>query len=150
MATPNLGLETIQLTDNMKTSLLGKMNDNLNKIDNAYKVLKDNLLDKTGKSTLAEAIEYTSKLTDAGDGTITSDKVFSGYVGYAGQERIVGTALAEEITGLPEHLIQGKTFYDNAGKIVEGSLVINTCYVSNLEPEDSEGDDNDLWLIVGG
>jgi hypothetical protein len=150
MATPNLGLEIIQLTDNMQTSLLEKMNDNLIKIDNAYKVLKDNLLDKTGKSTLAEAIEYTSELTDTADGTITSDKVFDGYVGYAGQERIVGTALSEETTGLSEDLIQGKTFYDNSGKIVEGSLVVNTCYVSNLEPEDSEGADNDLWLIVGG
>lgn len=150
MATTNLKLEKINLTDDIKSSMLEKMNGNFEKIDEAYNFLVGRLLEKTGKTTLSEAVNYVDKLVNAQDGTITSDKVFSGYVGYSGQKRIVGTALAEKTTGSPEYLIQGKTFYDNTGKKVEGSLVINTCYVSSSEPGNSEGNDNDLWLIVGG
>ena len=91
MSTPNLDLEKIQLTDNVKTSMLEKMNNNFEKIDAAYSKLSDLLLEKTSKETLAEAVNYVEKLVDAQDATITPDKVFEGYVGYNGLERIVGT-----------------------------------------------------------
>ena len=56
MVTPNLNLETIDLTDNMQTSLLEKMNSNFVKIDNAYDTLKNALLQKTGKDNLEDII----------------------------------------------------------------------------------------------
>lgn len=62
MITPNLGLESIELADNMQTSLLQKMNSNFTKIDEAYKTLVDGLMVKTGKENLQEAIEYYDEM----------------------------------------------------------------------------------------
>lgn len=55
--TPNLDLEMIEVTDNIKTTFLNKLNSNNTKIDNAYKVLVDNLLENTNKDNLTDAIE---------------------------------------------------------------------------------------------
>ena len=123
MATENLDLEKIELVDNMQTSLLKKMNGNFEKIDTAYKQLKDLLIAKTGKDNLSEAIDYVDELVNAQDGTITADKVFSGYVGYKGKERIVGTALATRSTGSASHLLTGTKLYDSSGNLIEGALL---------------------------
>ena len=64
MITPNLGLESIELTDNMQTSLLQKMNSNFSKIDEAYKTLVDGLMVKTGKENLQEALEYYDEMVE--------------------------------------------------------------------------------------
>jgi hypothetical protein len=123
MATPNLDLEKIELTDNMQTSLLQKMNGNFKKIDSAYEILKNTLLDKTGKNTLTEAIEYVGQLVNAQDGTITPDKVFNGYVGYSQQDKIVGTALAEETVGEASQLLTGAKLYANNGELINGTMI---------------------------
>lgn len=122
MATENLDLEKIELADNMQTSLLEKMNGNFEKIDTAYKQLKDLLIAKTGKDNLAEAIDYVDELVNAQDGTITADKVFSGYVGYKGKERIVGTALASGTTITPDLALAGYTYYDGGGNYKTGTM----------------------------
>ena len=123
MATENLDLEKIELVDNMQTSLLEKMNGNFEKIDTAYKQLKDLLIAKTGKDNLVEAIDYVDELVNAQDGTITADKVFNGYVGYKGKERIVGTALATPSTGSASHLLTGTKLYDSSGNLIEGAMI---------------------------
>lgn len=122
MATPNLNLETIDLTDNMQTSLLEKMNGNFAKIDSAYDTLKNALLQKTGKNTLAEAIAYIDNLVNAQDATITSDKVFNGYTGYKGTEKVVGTALATESTGSDMEVLDGFKLYDSSGALITGTM----------------------------
>lgn len=120
--TPNLGLETIEPNDKANSSMLEKMNDNFSKIDTAYKELGDNLMAKTGKETIAEAIESIDDIVVTEDGTITADKVFNGYVGYAKNERIVGTALATETNGEASNLLTGRTLYDNNGNLVTGTM----------------------------
>lgn len=125
MTTPNLKLETIESTDNIRTSLLEKMNSNFSKIDTGYKsvqekikALEQALLEKTGKEKIEEAIEYVDNLVNAQDGTITPDKVIEGFVGYAGLDRITG------------------------------ELIVNKCYVSTSDPTEEDGNDNDLWLVM--
>lgn len=130
--TPNLGLETIERSDKANSSMLEKMNNNFNKIDTAYKELSDDLLAQTGEETIAEAIQNVSKLVNAQDGTITADKVFNGYVGYAGKEKIVGTALSVE-TDLKEswHLLSGQKLYNSNGELKEGTLPNKNNYAWN-------------------
>ena len=99
MSTTNLGLDTIETTDSIQNAFLTKMNSNMQKLDNAYGLLKAKLLQKTGKNNLNDAINYIDQLVNAQDATITADKVFNGYVGYKGLQRIVGTALATASTG---------------------------------------------------
>lgn len=123
MATENLNLEAIEPTDNMRTSLLQKMNGNFGKIDTAYGRLRDLLLARTGKDNLKDAIEYVEQLVNAQDGTITPDKVVKGYVGYRQSERIEGTAFGETTTGTSADLISGKTLYTNNGGLVEGNII---------------------------
>lgn len=122
MATPNLGLETIQLSDNMQTSLIEKMNGNISKIDSAYKQLKDLLLEKTGKDNLMDAINYVEKLVNAQDATITADKIFKGYTGYKGLEKITGTALPTKTDLTEEFALTGLKFYDNEGTLHTGTM----------------------------
>ena len=123
MATENLNLEAIELTDNMQTSLLQKMNGNFTKIDTAYGQLKNLLLEKTGKDNLKDAIEYVDQLVNAQDGTITPDKVVKGYVGYSQFERIEGTGFGETTNGTSADLIKGKTLYTNNGELVAGDML---------------------------
>lgn len=122
MATENLNLEVIELTDNMQTSLLQKMNGNFGKIDTAYGQLRDLLLARTGKDNLKDAIEYVEQLVNAQDATITADKVFNGYVGYSGLERVEGTALATPSVGNAASLLDGSKLYDSSGNLITGTM----------------------------
>lgn len=122
MSTTNLGLDTIETTDSIQGAFLAKMNSNMQKLDNAYGLLKAHLIQKTGKNNLEEAIEYIDMLVNAQDGTITADKVFNGYVGYKGLQRIVGTALATASTGSAPQLLSGKKLYDSSGNLITGTM----------------------------
>lgn len=122
MATENLDLELIQLSDNIQTSMLEKMNDNFEKIDAAYETLKNNLLNKTGKTTLSEAISYVNSLVNANDATATADKIFNGYTAYKGTTKITGTALATTTNGSAATLLDGRTLYNYNGSLITGSM----------------------------
>lgn len=128
MATPNLNLETIEPTDNMKTSLLEKMNNNFKKIDTAYNQLSGMLLSKTGKNNLVEAIQYVDQLVNAQDATATSDKIIEGYTAYVGTEKITGTLpVADPIPTINVTLTGGYSSYISgygAGIDQNGTLVI--------------------------
>lgn len=149
MATENLDLEKIELVDNIQTSLLEKMNGNFEKIDTAYKQLKDLLIAKTGKDNLAEAIGYVDELVNAQDGTITADKVFSGYVGYKGKERIVGTALATASTGNASQLLNGQKLYNSSGGLVTG-IMTNKGGTSTAANGSVSGSDYRLQIPTNG
>ena len=149
MATENLKLEEIALSDNIKTSMLEKMNNNFEKIDEAYNYLVEHLLEKTGKTTLSEAIAYVDKLVNAQDGTITANKVFNGYVGYNKLQRIVGTALATASTGSASQLLNGKTLYNNAGTLITGTMA-DKSGVQQSASATTSGDNYVLKIPVDG
>lgn len=123
MATKNLGLEPIELSDDIKTSMLIKMNENFEKIDEAYETLKTHLLAKTGKTTLSAAIDYVDQLVNANDATATTDKIFKGYTAYKGLTKLTGTALSTTTTVAAGEILTGKTCYNNAGTLITGTMV---------------------------
>lgn len=149
MATKNLGLENISVDDKIRESMLVKMNGNMEKIDYAYGQLKEHLLEKTKKATLAEAIDYIDMLVNAQDGTITADKVFNGYVGYKGLQRIVGTALATTTTGAASQLLTGKTLYNNAGTLITGTMA-DKSGIQQSASATTNGDNYVLKIPVNG
>ena len=67
MGTPNLDLQTIEMSDNLKTDFVRKINSNMQIIDEKYGYLKNQLLTKTGKTTIEEAIAYIDVLINTQD-----------------------------------------------------------------------------------
>lgn len=53
--TPNLDLELIESTDNIKTTFLEKINNNYTKIDTNYNEIKEKVIEAVGSETLEEA-----------------------------------------------------------------------------------------------
>lgn len=83
MATTNLNLEEIILDDRLKKEFIEKFNLNMQKIDEKYGELQESLLKQTGKSTLAEAIDYVQDLANMVSslknvGTATASQILSG------------------------------------------------------------------------
>lgn len=122
MATPNLELNLILITDKIRDGLLSKVNDNMEKIDSAFGELKSLLLIKTGKSTLAEAIAFVDELVNTEDSTADATKIFNGFTAYAGNEKITGTGLSDAITATLGDISNGKTAYNESGAIITGTL----------------------------
>jgi hypothetical protein len=120
MATPNLNLQEIVLSDKLRTDFISKINNNMEILDIKYAQLRDLLLEKTGQTTLESAVAYVDKLVNAQDATATSDKIFNGYVAYNGKERIVGTALPQPTTAQSHLMKNGLTAYDNNGNLITG------------------------------
>lgn len=127
MATPNLNLEEIILSDKLKTDFIRKINSNMEKIDDKYGELKRILLEKTKQDNLESAIAYIDMLVDANDATVTPEKLFVGYSAYKGLEKIEGSALAIPTSVQPHLLKNGFTAYDNNGNLITGNAYgINT------------------------
>lgn len=139
--TTNLDLEEILLSDNIKTTFLSKLNNNNQKIDNAYGILKDNLLNNTGKETLSEAIEevnnsyvtireqgteianLNSELTNLKSiGDASSNDIINGKVALVQGETITGTGFSEITTATTDDIVSGKTAYDNQGNLITGAI----------------------------
>ena len=133
MATPNLNLQEIKLNDKLKTDFIEKINNNMQVIDEKYGELKNTVLEKTKQPTLESAVAYIDKLVDANDATVTSDKIFNGYVGYNGLERVVGTALPQSTTAQSHLIKNGYTAYDNNGNLITGTGWAQT---TNATPND--------------
>lgn len=121
MATPNLNLQEIVLSDKLRTDFIEKINSNMSKIDKNYGELRDLLFKKTGQTTMESAVAYVDKLVNAQDATATPDKIFNGYVAYNGLERMVGTGLSTPTSVQPHLLKNGVTAYDNNGNLITGN-----------------------------
>jgi len=98
MSTPNLGLEEIIITDNIQSSLLEKMNKNLEIIDKKYGELIDLLIEKTGTTSLVDAVSYVDKLPDTVDATATELNILSGYTAYVNRAKVIGKMLNKSNT----------------------------------------------------
>lgn len=149
MSTTNLNLDTIETTDSIQNAFLTKMNSNMQKLDSVFGMLKTRLLQKTGKDNLSDAIAYIDQLVNAQDGTITADKVFNGYIGYAGTNKITGTALATPSVGGANTILAGNKLYTSDGTLLEGNIV-NKTGVSTSASGSVSGDDYRLQIPSAG
>lgn len=99
MSTTNLGLDTIETTDSIQNAFLTKMNSNMQKLDNAYGLLKTKLLDVTDKSDINEAIDsFNTMVTQVASLTTEVNTLTS-----------VGTASASDMLNGKTALVQGQT-----------------------------------------
>lgn len=96
MTTTNLNLDTIETTDSIQNAFLTKMNSNMQKLDNAYGTLKQQLLTTTGKDNISDAIQSFNTLTAEINnlkaiGNATSSDIKSGKTALVKGQTIIGT-----------------------------------------------------------
>lgn len=95
MSTQNINLEKIILADTINGSMLEKINNNMQKIDEKYGELKNSLLEQTGKTTLAEAIVHVQTLANQlaffnSNGDATVSDILSGKLAVVNGEIVIG------------------------------------------------------------
>lgn len=122
MATTNLNLTTINSTDVMKDSII-QMNDNMIKIDTAYGIIADSILEKTGSTTITEAVSKIDDLVDATDGTAKASDIKKGKIAYVGQNKITGTAFGTSTNATASTIFKGKRAYSNSGTLITGTAL---------------------------
>lgn len=120
MGTTNLNLSTINMNDSMKDSMI-QMNDNLVKIDTAYGFIADSILDKTGATTIVEAISKLDDLVNAEDATAVASDIMNGKTAYVGTNKVTGTALNVMTNATGSDIVSGKTAYTNGGVLITGT-----------------------------
>jgi len=87
---------------------------------------------------------------DANVSDVTKGKTFTSQNGV----KLVGThecssgADTSDATALAEDIISGKTAYINGGKVT-GTLTVQAYYAGDTEPDDSFGNDGDLYFVRG-
>lgn len=130
--TTNLGLDTIETTDSIQNAFLTKMNSNMQKLDNAYGLLKTKLLDVTDKSNINEAIDTFNtmgqQITDLKSiGNATASDIVYGKTALVQGNTITGTYKPNVIPTINVTLSGSYTDYISgygAGVNKDGVLVI--------------------------
>ena len=120
--TPYLNLNTINMSDNMKDAMI-QMNDNLVKLDLAYGFIADNILEKTGATTITEAVSKIDDLVNASDATATASDIKKNKTAYVGKEKITGTAFGSSTNATASTIFKGKRAYTNAGTLITGTAL---------------------------
>lgn len=132
MSTTNLGLDTIETTDSIQNAFLTKMNSNMQKLDNAYGLLKTKLLDVTEKDNLNDAIDTFNtmgqQITDLKSiGNATASDIVYGKTALVQGNTITGTYKPNVIPTINVTLSGSYTSYISgygAGVNKDGVLVI--------------------------
>jgi len=120
--TSNLNLATINMNDNMKDAM-EQMNDNLIKIDSAYGFIADNILEKTGATTITEAVSKIDDLVNASDATATASDIRKNKTAYVGTSKITGTAFGSSTNATADTIFKGKRAYLNNGTLLTGTAL---------------------------
>lgn len=90
------------------------------------------------------------------DADAVAEDIASGKTAYVNGVKITGShtcsssgsADTSDATATAEDIIAGKTAYVNGGKVT-GVLTVQAYYTGDIEPDDSFGNDGDLYLIRG-
>ena len=69
--------------------------------------------------------------------------------GYYNGDSYVGIPTSNLGTATAAQVLSGSTFTSAAGLKVNGTLVVQTCYVSSSQPVATTGNEGDLWLVTG-
>lgn len=123
MSTTNLGLDTISTTDSIQNAFLTKMNSNMQKLDNAYGLLKTKILDVTEEDNLNDAINTFNTMGQQ----ITNLKS-------------IGNATASDIVYGKTALVQGNTITGSLKKpeiktVTVGSNATTVSFTFSFNPE---------------
>lgn len=120
--TSNLNLATVNMNDTMKDAMV-QMNDNLIKIDLAYGFIADNILEKTGATTITEAVSKIDDLVNASDATATASDIKKNKTAYVGTQKITGTAFGSSTNATASTIFKGKRAYTNTGTLITGTAL---------------------------
>ena len=128
MATPNLNLQEIELTDNLRTDFVNKINNNMSILDERYGQLVEGLLERTNQTNIEDALNSLDGLYDVSNATATAEDIAKGKTAYINGGLATGTLLKRqtinvELTGNNSTQVGYVSGY-GAGIDQNGNLVI--------------------------
>lgn len=163
MATPNLNLQEIELTDNLRTDFVNKINNNMSILDERYGQLAEGLLEKTQQTNIEDAINSLDGLYEVSDATATAEDIALGKTAYINGGKVTGTSdpLLIPTINVTFHsqysAITGYVAGYGAGIDKEGTLVIwmmssNTNYehIKYAQAKLEIGEKGDGWDLTSG
>lgn len=128
MATPNLNLQEIELTDNLRTDFVNKINNNMSILDERYGQLVEGLLERTNQTNIEDALNSLDGLYDVSNATATAEDIVKGKTAYINGGLTTGTLMKRqtinvELTGSNSTQVGYVSGY-GAGIDQNGNLVI--------------------------
>lgn len=130
MATPKLNLEEILLTDKLNSDFINKINGNMQKIDEQYGVLVDEILVRTDRETFEEALNSLDGMYKTDLATATAEDIVEGKTAFIGSGKVTGTYKPNLMKKINVTLTGASTTYTGyisgygAGIDENGTLVI--------------------------